>query len=104
MTMDDIYKTYPHNPPHYFVPNAMYIVTGSLSYKRRLLSDDKRKAIYNARLHYVHLNPVKHGSIENAEDYPFCSYKWFLDMADDAFRITVMDQPIDRVDIFDDFD
>ena len=181
--MDYIYKTYPHNPPHYFVPNAMYIVTGSLSYKRRLLSDDKRKAMvcdilfertkhwgwrlgawavlenhyhfiarapenaltleklirqlhsktavalnkldhsqgrqvwhnywdtcithetsYNARLHYVYLNPVKHGLVENAEDYPFCSYKWFLDKADDTFRNAVMNQPIDRVDIFDDFD
>ena len=43
--MDDIYKTYPHNPPHYFVLNAMYIVTGSLLYKKRLLTDDKRKSL-----------------------------------------------------------
>lgn len=183
VTMDDIYKTYPHNPPHYFVPNAMYIVTASLLYKQRLLTDDKRKSIvceilferaehlgweleawtvlenhyyfvgrapenaltleklirqlhsktavelnkldkspgrqvrhnywdtcitletsYNARLHYVHLNPVKHGLVENAEDYPFCSCKWFLDKADESFRGIVMNQPIDRVDIFDDFD
>ncbi|MBM3181450.1 MAG: hypothetical protein FJZ86_14000 [Chloroflexi bacterium] len=181
--MDDIYKTYPHNPPHYFVPNAMYIVTGSLLYNKRLLIDEKRKSLvcdillerarhwgwaleawsvlenhyhfigqapenaltletlilqfhsksavelnrldktlgrkvwhnywdtcithetsYHARLHYVHLNPVKHGLAENAEEYPFCSYSWFLEKADVSFQNTVMNQPIDRVDIYDDFD
>lgn len=181
--MDDIYKTYPHNPPHYFVPNAMYIVTGSLLYKKRLLTDDKRKSLvleilleraahwdweleawavlenhyhfiarapenaltleklirqlhsktavelnkldkllgrkvwynywdtcithetsYYARLHYVHINPVKHRLVESAEDYPFGSYRWFLDRADETFRDIVMNQPIDKVDIFDDFD
>jgi len=181
--MDDIYKTYPHNPPHYFVPKAMYIVTGALLYNKRLLTDDKRKSLvceilfelaerwgwslkawailenhyhfiarapenaltleklirqmhsksavelnkldktlgrkvwhnywdtcitpetsYYARLHYVHLNPIKHGLAENAEDYPFCSYRWFMEKTDDGFRETVMNQPIDRVDVFDDFD
>lgn len=181
--MESIYKTYLYNPPHYFVPNAMYIVTGSLLYKQRLLFDDKRKALvleilleraahwnwdmqawsvlenhyhfvsqapqnaltleslirqvhsksavelnkldmtpgrkvwqnywdtcithemsYLARIRYVHLNPVKHGLVQNAEDYPFCSYKWFLEQADDEFQKQVMDQPIDRVDIEDDFD
>jgi putative transposase len=181
--MDDIYKTSPHNPPHYFVPNAMYIVTGSILYKKRLLTDNKRKSLvleillertthwgwaleawavlenhyhfvghapenpltleklirqihsktaielnkmdktpgrkvwynywdtcithetsYYARLHYVHINPVKHGLVENAEDYPFCGYRWFLNKADESFRDIVMNQPIDRVDIFDEFD
>ena len=181
--MNDIYKTYPHNPPHYFVPNALYIVTGSLLYKKRLLIDHKHKSLvleilleraaywgweleawavlenhyhfiarapqnpftleklirqlhsktavllnkwdktpgrqvwynywdtcithetsYYARLHYVHVNPVKHGLVQNAEDYPFGSYRWFLDKADETFRAIVMNQPIDRVDIFDDFD
>ena len=59
---------------------------------------------YHARLHYVHLNPVKHGLIENAEDYSFCSYRWFLEKADKSFQNTVMSQPIDRVDVFDGFD
>ena len=43
--MEAMYKVYPHNPPHYFVPNAMYIVTGSVLYKKRLLFDDTRKAL-----------------------------------------------------------
>jgi putative transposase len=181
--MDAIYKTYPHNPPHYFVSNTLYIVTGSFLYNKRLLMDDNRKSLvceilferaahwsweleawailenhyhfiarapenalslgtlirqlhsksavelnkldktmgrkvwhsywdtcithetsYHARLHYVHLNPVKHGLVRNAEDYPFCSYRWFLEKADDTFQDTVMNQPIDRVDIFDNFD
>jgi len=59
---------------------------------------------YLARMHYVHLNPVKHELVENAEDYLFCSYRWFLEKADQGFQETVMNQPIDRVDVFDDFD
>jgi putative transposase len=181
--MDDIYKTYLHNPPHYFASNTMYIVTGAILHNQRLLNDDRRKFLileillercahwkweleawailenhyhfiarapedaltletlirqihsksavelnkldkalgrkvchnywdtcitletsYFARLHYVHLNPVKHGLVDNAEDYPFCSYHWFLERADDDFRETVMNQPIDRVDVVDDFD
>lgn len=181
--MDDVYKTYLHNPPHYFVPNAMYIVTGAILHNQHLLHDDSRKFLvfeillerashwkweleawailenhyhfiarapedpltletlirqihsksavelnkldktserkvwhnywdtcitfetsYYARLHYVHLNPVKHGLVENAEDYPFCSYRWFLDKANDDFQNVVMNQPINRVDVFDDFD
>ncbi len=181
--MDDIYKTYPHNPPHYFVPNAMYMVTGAVLHNQRLLTDNKRKSLvceilferashwgwaleawavlenhyhfigqapekaltleklirqfhsksaielnrldktlgrkvwhnywdtcithetsYYARLHYVHLNSVKHGLVENTEDYPFCSYRWFLEKSDESFLDIVMSQPIDRVDVFDDFD
>jgi putative transposase len=181
--MENIYKTYPHNPPHYFVSNSLYIVTGSILYNSHLLTDDERKALiceilfertahwgweleawvilenhyhviarapenaltleklirqlhsksavelnrldktpgrkvwhnywdtcithetsYYARMHYVHLNPVKHGLVQNAEDYPFCSYRWFLEKADEFFRGTIMNQPIDRVEIFDEFD
>ena len=41
--MDDIYKTYPHNPPHWFVPNAIYFVTGAILHNEYLISDDMRK-------------------------------------------------------------
>lgn len=181
--MGDIYKTYPHNPPHYFVSNAIYIVTGSILYNKHVLTSANHKSLvceilferaahwgwkleawailenhyhfiacapenaltleklmrqfhsksavelnrldkvlgrkvwfnywdtcithessYYARLHYVHINPVKHGLAENAEDYPFCSYRWFLEKADNGFRNTVISQPIDKVDVFDDFD
>lgn len=181
--MESVFKIYPHNPPHYFVPNAMYFVTGSTLHKKHLLSDDEHKSVvlgillertahwgwdmeawsilgnhyhfvshapedaltlyhlirqfhsksavalnkldnvtgrkvwynywdtcithensYLARIRYIHLNPVKHGLVENAEDYPFCSYKWFLEKADLDLQKKVMNQPIDRVDIEDDFD
>jgi putative transposase len=181
--MDDIYKTYLHNPPHYFVSNAMYMVTGSTLYNKRYLSSNEHKSIvmdilleradrwmwrleawailenhyhfvgqapenaltltkliqqfhskttvflnrldkesgrqvwhnywdtcitheasYNARLHYVHLNPVKHKLVEKAEDYPFCSYHWFLEKSNNDLRDAVMNQPINKVNIFDDFD
>jgi putative transposase len=180
--MEDIYKTYLHNPPHYFVPNAMYMVTGSILHKQHLLSENKRKEFflntlfekasdfnwdlqawailnnhyhfigkspenagtlpkliqqvhsitaiqinrwdnisgrrvwhnywdtcltyeksYNARLHYVHINPVRHGLVKNAEDYPFCSYKWFLENGDDELKYQVFSQPIDKINVVDDF-
>ncbi len=44
--MDDIYKIYPHNPPHYFVPNAMYMVTGSILHKQHLLREDVKKEFF----------------------------------------------------------
>lgn len=44
--MEDIYKTYPHNPPHYFVSNAMYIVTGAILYKQHLLNEVRRKEFF----------------------------------------------------------
>ncbi|MEW6402132.1 MAG: transposase [Chloroflexota bacterium] len=181
--MEDIYKVYPHNPPHYFVPNAIYIVTGSILHNKHLLFDDVRKSLvcdilfertrhwgweldawailknhyhfiahapenaltlgklmrqfhsktavelnrldkvtgrkvwynywdtcvmhersYLARLRYLHLNLVKHGLVESAEEYPFCSYRWFLEKAGNGFRDAVMSQPIDRVEVYDDFD
>ena len=180
--MDDFYKTYLHNPPHYFVPNAMYIVTGAILHNQHLLTENKRKDFvlqtlferakllkwnlqawavlnnhyhfigeapesaltlekliqqlhsivaieinrwdntpgrqvwfnywdsclsykksYLARLHYVHMNPVKHGLTEKAIDYPFCSFRWFVEQGDPTLKQQVFAQPIDRVKIFDDF-
>lgn len=58
---------------------------------------------YLARLHYVHMNPVKHGLVESALDYPFCSYKWFVEQGNEALKQQVFAQPIDRVKISDDY-
>ncbi len=180
--MEDIYKVYLHNPPHYFIPNAMYMVTGSILYKQHRLTEDKHKEFflktlfekaklfgwgmeawavlhnhyhfisqvsedpttlpkliqqvhsitairinhwdktpgkqvwhnygdtcityersYLARLHYVHTNPVKHGLVEDAVDYPFCSYRWFIEQGDKELKRQVLDQPVDKGKIFDDF-
>ena len=37
-TMSKIYKTYEHNPPHLFIPNAKYFITGSTYQKRYYLN------------------------------------------------------------------
>ncbi|MFT3893297.1 MAG: hypothetical protein QM730_16845 [Anaerolineales bacterium] len=180
--MEDIYKVYLHNPPHYFLPNAMYMVTGAIVHKQHLLSENKYKDFvlktlleraallgwqmqgwsvlnnhyhfvsrasddattlpklirqfhsitaiqfnkwdgtpgrqvwhnywdtcltyeksYLARLHYVHINPVKHGLVNDAIDYPFCSYRWFVESGDSDLKTQVFEQPIDKVNVFDDF-
>ena len=49
------------------------------------------------------MNPVKHGLIEDAMKYPFCSYKWFLERGDEVMKEQVFSQQIDRVKIFDEF-
>ena len=58
---------------------------------------------YLARLRYIHENPVKHGLVENAVNYPYCSYKWFFEQSDNGLKEQVIAQPIDKVDVFDDF-
>jgi len=179
---EEIYRTYPHNPPHLFRPCAIYMVTGGTLYKRPFLNSDEKKAhfcymlfeqaliygweieawavlnnhyhfvaqapeeaqnlkrfiqalhsgtarffnrldgtpgrrvwynywdtcityetSYLARLHYVHVNPVKHGLVTDARDYPFCSYGWFTEQANSQFRQRVFNQPCDRVRVKDDF-
>jgi putative transposase len=58
---------------------------------------------YLARLHYVHTNAVRHGLALRPEDYPFCSYHWFLRTADPQFRERVLGSPVDKLNIWDDF-
>ncbi|MGA0370123.1 MAG: transposase, partial [Kiritimatiellia bacterium] len=41
---------------------------------------------YYARLHYVIHNPVKHGFVKVARDYPFCSARWFEKNNPTAFQ------------------
>jgi putative transposase len=58
---------------------------------------------YLARLNYVIQNPVKHGLVHLAADYPWCSAAWFSKNASPAFRKTVESFKIDRIKIEDDF-
>ena len=58
---------------------------------------------YLARLAYVHLNPVKHGLVSNAEDYRWCSARWFRLHADPPWYETVMSFKTDLVNEEDDF-
>jgi putative transposase len=58
---------------------------------------------YYARLNYVHQNAVKHGVVNVASDYPWCSAGWFEKSAPKSFVKTVYRFPTDRVNIVDDF-
>ncbi|RPH58251.1 MAG: hypothetical protein EHM81_10335 [Chloroflexi bacterium] len=41
--MDDIYTTPRHTPPHWFVPNAIYMVTGATLYQKPWLDSAEKK-------------------------------------------------------------
>lgn len=58
---------------------------------------------YLAMLRYVHENPVKHNLVEKAEEYPFCSYQWFLDVTNSHFKQKVLAQSLENIRIYDDF-
>jgi putative transposase len=62
-----------------------------------------QESSYLARLRYVHFNPVHHGVVRVAEQYPWCSAAWFEQNAAPAFRKTVLSFPTDRINLADDF-
>lgn len=70
------------------------------NYRQTKLTYEKS---YLARLNYVMNNPVKHGLVEVADQYPYCSAEWFRVHADPAWYGTVTSLPIDRLNIEDDF-
>lgn len=166
--MDDIFKKAQNNPPHWFRPNAVYMITASTYQKDNLIHSPERKTqwlnaflkaanIYNwrviawvvlhnhyhalvespknaltlaklvasyhkftarswndsdrtpgrqvwwnywdtcirsekdfnNRLGYIFWNPVKHGLVDNIGDYPFSSYKEYM-QSEDGLDITGM--------------
>lgn len=58
---------------------------------------------YLARLHYVHQNPVKHGIVADAAQYPWCSAAAFEIQASKAFVKTVYSFKLDKLNIYDQF-
>ena len=62
------------------------------------------KRSYFARLRYVHENPVRHGLVNRATDYPWCSAGWFEQKAAPAFRAMIGTFKTDRLNVWDDFD
>lgn len=48
------------------------------------------EASYNARMRYVMMNPVKHGLVQNPEDYPFSSYKYFVENSEAEFQQIIL--------------
>ena len=43
------------------------------------------------------MNPVKHGLTDKATNYPFGSYRWFVEQGHEVLQQQVFAQPIDRV-------
>ena len=61
------------------------------------------ESYYLARLNYVHNNPVKHGIVQDARQYRWCSARWFEGRTEQAFREMVLAARMDRVNVVDDF-
>ncbi|HWD37639.1 MAG TPA: transposase [Fimbriimonas sp.] len=62
------------------------------------------KNSYLARLSYVHNNPVRHGLVADAKNYPWCSANWLFLNAEPAHYETIMGIGAERVNVYDDFD
>jgi putative transposase len=56
-----------------------------------------------ARLKYVNENPVRHGFVDVATNYRWCSAAWFEKTAPESFRKSVERFKTDRMNIEDDF-
>ena len=59
---------------------------------------------YLARLNYVHQNPVKHGLVPVANQYPWCSARWFERKASQAIAKSIYRFKTDQLGIPDDFE
>jgi putative transposase len=59
---------------------------------------------YLARLNYVHQNPVKHGLVPVANQYPWCSARWFERTARPSQIKTVYRFKTDQLKLPDDFE
>ncbi|MEW6161274.1 MAG: hypothetical protein AB1813_27920 [Verrucomicrobiota bacterium] len=58
---------------------------------------------YLARLNYVHQNAVKHGLVFVANQYPWCSARWFERTASVAQVQTIYRFKTDRLNVQDDY-
>jgi putative transposase len=59
---------------------------------------------YLARLNYVHQNPVRHGLVPVANQYPWCSARWFERTASPAKVRSIYRFKTDRVSVADEFE
>ena len=59
---------------------------------------------YLARLNYTHQNPVKHGLVPVANQYPWCSARWFERTATPAQIKTIYRFKTSQLKLPDDFD
>jgi hypothetical protein len=105
-------KDWPHAPVHRVDSDGIYIVTGSTLNKQRLFTTSPKLSLLEnqlltlsnlARLNYVHQNPVKHGLVPVANQYPWCSASWFERTASPAAIKTIYGFKIDKLRIDDDY-
>jgi putative transposase len=54
---------------------------------------------YFARLNYTHQNPVRHGLVPVANQYPWCSARWFERTASTAQVRTIYRFKTDKLDV-----
>jgi len=59
---------------------------------------------YLARLNYVHQNPVRHGLVRVANQYPWCSAGWFERTASPATVKSIYRFKVDKVEAEDEFE
>jgi len=59
---------------------------------------------YLARLNYTHQNPVKHGLVPVANQYPWCSARWFERTATPSQIKTLYHFKTDQLHLSDDFE
>lgn len=58
---------------------------------------------YLPRLRYVHENAVHHGLVPVAEQYEFCSARWFAANAEPTFRRKVASYGMEKLEVPDEF-
>ena len=59
---------------------------------------------YLARLNYTHQNPVRHGLVTKASEYPWCSASWFERHTTKAMAESIYRFKTQRIQVPDDYD
>jgi len=59
---------------------------------------------YLSRLNYVHQNPVKHGLVAVARNYPWCSAAWFERVARPAQVKSIYSLKVDKINVYDEYE
>jgi REP-associated tyrosine transposase len=71
------------------------------NFRETLLTFEKS---YLARLNYVHQNPVKHGLVSVANQYPWCSAAWFERTARSAQVKTIYGFKTNNLRVYDEYE
>ena len=90
---------WPHAPTHQLAANGTFFVMW-FNFRETRLTYAKS---YFARLNYTHRNPVKHGLVPVANQYPWCSAAWFERTASPAQVKTIYRLKTDKLQVPDDF-